>query len=298
MATAEARLRRIGAEILLLDGGLGTLLIADGLDGGRPAETWTLEHPERLVAIHRRYVDAGSDLIHANTFGSSPPKLALVGLAGRCAEVNIRAVELARQAAGPDVLVAADIGPTGLLLPPVGNATEAGMEAAFVAQAEALAQTDCDLLAIETMFDVREALAALRAAAAVGLPAYASMTFEKRRRGAFTIMGDRVGASMQALAAAGAIAVGCNCSVTSDVMVEMVREAAEATDLPIVAQPNAGAPRPTPDGAVVYDADDVAMAEDVCRMVAAGARLVGGCCGSGPGFVRAARRALGAAGLA
>lgn len=285
-----------GDRVLLLDGGLGSLLIADGLDAGRAAETWTLEHPERLVAIHRRYVEAGADLIHANTFGSNPIKLAAAGLQDRCVEVNERAIHLARRAAGPGVLVAADIGPTGKMLPPVGDATPDELEEAFRVQVGAAADAGCDVLAIETMYDLREALAAVRAAAAVGLPTYASMTFEKRRRGFFTIMGDRMGPSFEALAEAGADAVGFNCSVTSNVMVEMALEAARLTSVPLVAQPNAGAPEVALDGTVVYpSADPERFASNLCRMVRAGVRLVGGCCGTDPRFIRAARRALAAA---
>ncbi len=291
MASPEALRRRLAEGVLLLDGGLGSLFIAQGLAAGQAPEHWLFDHPDRVVDAHRRYVAAGSDVIHAVTFGASPPKLASAGLAGRCREVNTTAVALAREAAGPDTLVAADVGPTGLLLPPVGDATEAEFSAAFREQIEILAEAGADLIDIETMYDLREALAAARAAAEIGIAAFGSMTFDRRKRGFFTIMGDRIGPSLQALAETGAVAVGFNCSVESGPMLEMVREAVQAVPAPIVAQPNAGQPRATPDG-VVYDAVPELFVADLMAMVDAGARVIGGCCGTDPGFIAAARAAL------
>ena len=276
---------------LLLDGGLGSRLIAMGLPSGRAPEWWNLEHPGRLAEVHRSYAQAGSDIVHANTFGCTPPKLRQSGLDGRCREVCSRGIEIARGAVGSSSLVAGDIGPTGLMLPPVGTASLQEMKEAFVEQAAVLAEAGADLLSIETMYDLREALAAVEAARATGLPVIASMTFDARRRGFFTIMGDPLASSLSALAQAGADAVGFNCTVTSDVMRGMVEEAVRATDTPIAAQPNAGQPRPAP-GGVVYDASPDAFARDLGWMVEAGARLVGGCCGTDADFIRAARAVL------
>ncbi len=283
--------RALGERVLLLDGGMGSLLIAAGLERGEPAEGWNLEHPERVVAAHRGYVDAGCDVVHTNTFGATPVKLAASGLAGRCREVNAAAVELARRAAGRGVFVAGDVGPTGVFLPPVGDASEKLYRQAFGEQVEALVAAGVDLIAIETMYDVREALAAAEVALATGLPVFASMTFEAKRRGTFTMMGDPLVPSLRALAAAGVDAVGLNCSVGSGAMLAMVREAAGSVDRPLVAQPNAGRPRATADG-VAYDADPETFARDLAAMVEAGARVVGGCCGTDPDFLRAARAAL------
>ena len=294
MTTEELR-ALLGQRVLLLDGGLGSLLMAAGLERGRAPEWWNLEHPERVGVAHRGYVEAGSDIVHTNSFGASPPKLHAAGLGDRCREVNARAVTIARDACGTSTLVAGDVGPTGLLLAPVGQATAEGMADAFREQAAALAEAGADLISIETMYDLREALAAVEAARATGLPVLASMTFEARKRGFFTIMGDPLAASLAALAGAGADAVGCNCSVTSSVMVGMVSEAHRSVKTPIVAQPNAGQPRVTPEG-TVYDASPEAFAGDVVAMVKAGARLVGGCCGTTPEFIACARAALDAAG--
>jgi 5-methyltetrahydrofolate--homocysteine methyltransferase len=284
----------LGERVLLLDGGMGSLLMAAGLERGRAPEWWNLEHPDRVEAAHRGYVEAGSDIVHTNTFGASPPKLHAAGLGGRCREVNALAVTIARKVCGTSTLMAGDVGPTGLLLAPVGQATAEEMVDAFREQVGALAEAGADLISIETMYDLREALAALGAARATGLPVLASMTFEARKRGFFTIMGDPLPASLAALADAGAEAVGCNCSVTSSVMVGMVSEARRSVKTPIVAQPNAGQPRVTPAGPV-YDVRPEEFARDLMAMVEAGACFVGGCCGTTPEHIRSARVALDAA---
>jgi methionine synthase I (cobalamin-dependent) len=293
MTGAELR-ARLATGPLLLDGGLGTLLIAAGLEPGHDPGEWNRQRPDAVAAVHRAYAEAGSDLVHTNTFGANPIKLRAGGSEEECRAFNALAVSIARgavRAVRPDVLVAGDLGPTGALLPPVGNATEAEIEAAFVEQATALAEAGADVISIETMYDLREARAAVRAARRTGLAVLASLTFESRRRGFFTIMGDPLGPSLRALVDDGADAVGFNCSVTSDVMSGMIAPAREAVTCPVIAQPNAGQPRAGADG-VVYDASPEVFAHDLAAMVAAGARLVGGCCGTTPEFIRAARAAL------
>ncbi|MBM4319985.1 MAG: homocysteine S-methyltransferase family protein [Deltaproteobacteria bacterium] len=279
---------------LLLDGGLGSSLIARGLPLGMPPERWNLEQPQQVGAVHRSFAEAGSDVLHTNSFGANPPKLAAGGLAGLCRELNGAAVRLARDAAAsarPGILIAGDIGPTGLLLPPLGPASEDELQRAFREQAEILAEAGADLLSIETMFDLREAQAALAAARTTGLPVLVSLTFERKRRGFFTLMGDPLLPALQALAARGAAAVGFNCTVESPTMVEMAQLVRGGLTVPLVAQPNAGQPRATPAG-VVYDADPEQFARDLMRLVVEGARLVGGCCGTDERFLAAARRAL------
>jgi len=279
------------SRVVLLDGGLGSMLIAAGLEAGRAPEWWNLEHPERVGAVHRAYREAGSDVVHTNTFGANPLRLTAGGLADRCREVNAAAVVIARRACGEACLVAGDVGPTGHMLPPLGTTTVEQLRAAFRDQVEALADAGADLISIETMSDLREALAAVEAAHATGLAVHASMTFEARPRGYFTIMGDPLVPSLKALVDAGADAVGCNCSVTSATMVAMVREATPLVPAPVSAQPNAGKPIVTPDG-VAYDANPEAFARDVAAIVGAGASLVGGCCGTTPEFIRQARTVL------
>lgn len=277
-------------RVVLLDGGLGSLLISMGLESGRSPVCWNLEHPARVVELHRTYVEAGSDVIHSNSFGGSPVKLESAGLKGRCREVNMAAARLAREAAGDCVLVAGDVGPTGEFFPPMGNASGEHLLDQFRHQVEALLEGGADLISIETMYDRREAEAALQAALEMGAPVIVSLTFEARKRGFFTIVGDSLSETMADLGDSGAGAVGMNCSVTADVMVEMVKEAVAATGTPIAAQPNAGQPRLV-DGRAEYGADSGEFARHIGEMMDAGARLVGGCCGTDAGFI-AAMRAL------
>ena len=282
---------------MLSDGGLGSALIARGLRQGRAPEVWNTERPDDVVAVHRAYVDAGSMLVHTNSFGGSAPRLALEAeLQGRCDQVNRQAVALARRAVGDEALVAGDVGPTGLMLPPMGEASDQEVFDAVSEQVRALADAGADLLSVETMYDLREAVAAVRAAVQTGLPVMASMTFDLKRRGYFSVMGDRVGPALAALAEAGASVVGFNCTLAHGDMVDLVRQAVAATPLPVIAQPNAGQPRMTGDG-VVYDTTPDAFARDVVAMAEAGARVVGGCCGTTPQFIAAARAALLSRGL-
>jgi 5-methyltetrahydrofolate--homocysteine methyltransferase len=287
----EAFAAMLADGFVLLDGGMGSMLIAAGLPPGEPPERWNLDHPGRVEAVQRAYIAAGSRIVHTNTFGATRAKLGTAGLAARCEEINAAGVVIARRAAGSDALVAGDVGPTGLLLPPLGEATESLLREAFAVQVAALAGAGADLLSIETMYDLREALAAVAAGRETGLPVVASMTFERRRRGIFTVMGDPLVGALARLAEAGADAVGCNCSVGPEAMVAMIREAHAAVPAPLAAQPNAGTPRATP-GGPAYDVGPADFGAFALAVTEAGARLVGGCCGTTPAHIGAAREAL------
>lgn len=281
----------LARRVVLLDGGLGSLVISMGLESGRSPVCWNIEHPARIVELHRKYVEAGSDVIHTNSFGGSPVKLESAGLEGRCREVNRTSARLAREAAGDSVLVAGDVGPTGGFFPPMGSTSHEWLLDQFRRQTEALLEGGADLISIETMYDRREAEAALEAALEMGVQAMVSLTFEARKRGFFTIVGDRLSDTLTDLGASGASAVGMNCSVTADVMREMVKEAVAATGTPIVAQPNAGQPRLV-DGRAEYDADSGEFATQIGEIINAGARIVGGCCGTDPGFIAGMRAVI------
>jgi len=276
---------------LLLDGAMGSLLFGMGLQRGQAPESWLFEHPKRVEQAHRMYVEAGSDIIQSNTFGATPSKLAAAGMPGQAALVNRTAIEIARSAATAATIVAGNIGPSGLLFPPMGSATEENLLAEFRTQAEALASAGADFINIETMYDVREALCAVRAAQATGLPVFASMTFDKMKRGYFTMVGDRIGDSLAALHDVGADVVGFNCSVTPIIMLSMLEEARAACGCPLIAQPNAGDPRPTPTG-VEYDALPGPFVIDLVALLDAGASVIGGCCGTTPEFIREARKLM------
>lgn len=300
MNDLRARLAATGPEAspLLLDGGLGSMLIDRGLARGQAPEQWNVDRPEDVTEVHRAYVDAGSEAVHTNTFGGTPIRLAAFGLAERCDELNRAGVELARQA-GP-TFVLADVGPTGEYLPPVGTGDEAAWREAFLAQAQALADAGVDGFHVETMSDLREARAALTAIREIApsTPVLVSLTFDRKRRGFFTVMGNRLVESLCELAEQGATAVGANCSITSEDMQALVTEAAAGLQAAghtaaLVVQANAGLPQMTPEG-VRYDQSPQAFAADTAAMARAGARIVGGCCGTDPEFIRALRQQLAA----
>ncbi|MBW2453908.1 MAG: homocysteine S-methyltransferase family protein [Deltaproteobacteria bacterium] len=281
---------------LLLDGGMGSLLLARGLAPGAAPEGWNLERGDDIVAIHRAYVTAGSEAIHTNTFGGNLIRLAQFDLADRCEVVNQAAVELARKAEPAFVL--GDVGPSGQYLPPVGTANQEQWHQAFLAQGRALAAAGVDGFHVETMSDLREAevaLAALREAAPE-LPVLVSLTFDRKKRGFFTVMGNKLVDSLAALASQGASAVGANCSITSGDMVVLAEEAlaglaSSGATAPLVMQPNAGKPRVT-DSGVTYDQPAAEFAADVAAMARAGVHALGGCCGTDPESIAALRERL------
>ena len=279
------------ASPLLLDGGMGSALIAQGLERGQAPERWLLEHPERVVAVHRDYVAAGCDIIQTNTFGANAARLAHTELlAGRCAEINTLAVALAREAADSSTLVAGNMGPVATWLPR-DDAPPSSLQQAYEEQALALAAAGVDLLSIETMCDLREALAALRAAVATELPVIISMCFQEHEGGFRSLAGDSLDASVQQLAEGGAAALGFNCNLDPAQTLRLARQALPLTDLPLVLQPCAGQPQlggASPQYPVTAN-DFVRAQVDAVR---AGAAVVGGCCGTTPQFIAALRTAL------
>jgi 5-methyltetrahydrofolate--homocysteine methyltransferase len=279
---------------VLFDGALGTELLARGLGLGVPPELWNVERPDVVKAVHAAYFEAGADVVSTNSFGGTPVKLAAHGLEARAFELNRAAARLAREAAPAGRYVAGSMGPTGKFLKPQGPATEDELAAAFAEQARALADGGVDLFILETHYDLREALAALRGVrGAADLPVFVTMTFSSFPRGYFSLMGDPAGRSAAELEKAGAAAVGANCQLTSEQMVGCVRALRAATALPVVAQANAGRPVPGPDGRAVYSQPLEEYVRFVPEIVEAGARFVGGCCGTNPDHIRAMARAIG-----
>jgi len=277
---------------LLLDGGMGSALLSLGLPAGAPPERWNLERGQEIFAIHRAYVAAGSDAVQTNSFGAHPLRLAACGLGGRCGEVVRAATALARQAGASYVI--GDVGPTGDFLPPVGRGDADAFRRGFVELGSAFAAAGVDALHVETMSDLREARLALDALleSAPGVPVLVSLTFERKPRGFFTVMGDRLETALPLLVAAGAAAVGANCTLASGDFVALAAAARDAVATPLVFQPNAGAPQLV-DGRARYDQTPDAFADDVAAIVAAGAAAVGGCCGTDPRFIAALARRLG-----
>lgn len=284
---------RIASGTLVGDGAWGTMLLERGLPSGAPPERWTRERPEIIVEIARAYLDAGAELITTNTFGASPLRLAQHHLEDRFEELNRRAVELVREAVGERAFVSASIGPTGRLLAPLGDAAPDEVAAGFERQAFLLAKAGADVVCIETMTDLQEALLAVRAVRSVSpeIPIVATMTFEATPRGAFTVMGVSVPSAAGELAAAGADVVGANCGGGVDEMIIVAEAFAASTALPIAIRPNAGLPA-LREGRLVYPTTPRAFAEALAPLAARGVRILGGCCGTTPDHIRALRARL------
>ncbi|MFX0115748.1 MAG: homocysteine S-methyltransferase family protein [Candidatus Hodarchaeota archaeon] len=284
-----AFLQAIQTRPLLFDGAMGTELLARGLviEKGTSPELWNVTKPKIVQDIHKSYYDAGADVVLTNTFGGTRPKLEKLGLGDRTQEFNLAAAKLAKEIAPQGKYVAGDIGPTGLMLPPMGKAEVEDFLTAFEEQAAALWDGRVDLFAIETMFDLREAKAAVKAIRNVSkdVPIVASMTFEQKKRGFFTIVGDKPEDCFKALAEAGANIVGSNCSLSSDAMLTLFEEYINAANMPKFAEPNAGQPQMDEYGKTFYNQTPKSFAEDIARMVQLGVKVVGGCCGTNPEFI-------------
>lgn len=290
MSAASALERIAAGEVLIGDGALGTMLFARGLVPGSCPELANVEHPEWLGEIATAYRDAGADVLSTNTFGGSPIKLMDYGLDGRTEELNRRAVEIVREAAGERALVAASVGPTGKLLEPVGDVTAEQVRETYERQVAGILEGGPDLVIVETMMDPAEAVLAVRAVKHLSptTPVVATMTFDATPRGFFTMMGTTVPQAAAALRDAGADVVGSNCGNGIEVMVEIARTFREATDLPLIIQSNAGLPEPRA-GELSYPESPEFMAGHASGLLDLGVAIVGGCCGTTPEHIRTFR---------
>ena len=291
MRRADILSRLRSDRVIVADGAMGTMLQEAGLPIGASPEGWLLENPAAVCGVHRAYVEAGAGLILTCTFGGTRTRLERGGLAERVAEVNRRAVEIAREAAGSEAYVAGDIGPMGEFLAPMGKITYEQAVEVFAEQAAALVEAGVDVLYIETMSDLNEVRAAVEGAqkAGPGVPVFATLSFDSHGR---TNMGVRPEQAAETLLALGVDAFGANCGAT----LEMTEGAAAkmheiVPQIPLVVKPNAGKPHMV-GREVVYDATPEDMAEYARRFVALGARVVGGCCGSTPAHIAAIAAAV------
>lgn len=280
-------------KTVIFDGAMGTMLMAAGLKAGESPELWNIENPSLVAEIHRQYYEAGSDAVHTNTFGGNAVKLADRGLAEKTEKINVEAARLAREACPAGKFVAGDIGPTGKLLKPLGDLVIEEAEEAFFRQAQALIHGGVDLISIETMFSLEEALAALRAAKRLGdVLVIAALTFNRTKKGFFTMMGEGVRQAVSAFEEAGADVIASNCSLGSKDMIDLTKELRAATRRPILVQPNAGKPE-TQKGVTFYRQTPAEFAEDGKEIRNSGADMIGGCCGTDPEFIRSLVHALG-----
>jgi methionine synthase I (cobalamin-dependent) len=275
-------------EVVLLDGAMGTTLMAAGLEQGAPPEEWNVLHPEEIRRVHRNYIQAGAQVILTNSFGGNRYRLKLHNLQERVTDLNKAAAQIARQeaqAADHPVLVAGSMGPTGELLEPMGTMTFDQAKAAFAEQAAALADGGVDLLWIETMSDLNEVKAAIEGARSVcDLPLAASMTFDTHGH---TMMGVKPSQAVEALSKYDLVALGANCG-NGPAEIEGVIAAMHdlAPETLLIAKSNAGIPKWV-DNQLVYDGTPEVMATYARQARRLGARLIGACCGSTPDHIRA-----------
>ena len=269
---------------LILDGATGTQLQKRGYDGTDCAERWILEHPESLLAIQRGYVEAGSHILYAPTFGANRVKLEAHGIFNRVEDYNRRLVALSREAAGGKAWVAGDMAPTGLLLYPLGETSFEELAAIYTEQAAALEAAGVDLFVIETMMTVAEARAALLAVRSVSdKPVFVSFTCDEKGR---TLTGSDVTAVLQILQGMGADAFGLNCSVGPKELTVQLKRLGEISRVPLIAKPNAGIPE-IRDGETVYDCPPAEFTACLAEMAAAGVGIFGGCCGTEASHIKA-----------
>jgi 5-methyltetrahydrofolate--homocysteine methyltransferase len=283
----------VNDRIVFFDGAMGTMLLEAGLPPGGIPEMWNLEKPEVVMDVYQQYFNAGADVVHTNTFGGSTLKLSIKGHAHQMESINLAAVQLARRVCPENAFVAGDLGPTGKMLKPMGDATIETLEEAFFLQAAALIKGGADIISIETMFSLDEATAALKAAKRAGnIPVIAGITYNKTPNGFFTMMGETIEQCAATLAENGADAVASNCTLGSSDIIELTRELRKATTKPILIQPNAGKPI-LKDNITIYEQTPSEFAGDIKRVVDEGADMVGGCCGTNAAFVREIVRTIG-----
>ncbi len=268
-------------KLIFLDGAMGTMLQRAGLMPGELPELVALTNPDRLTAIHRQYIDAGADIVYANTFGANRRKLEKLGVTVE--EVVRTAVAAAKKACeGSSAKVALDIGPLGELLEPLGTLDFSAAVDMFAELVRAGVKAGADLIAIETMTDLQEARAALIAAKEnSALPVMVTMTFDENGR---TFTGCTAASMAATLTGLGADAIGLNCSLGPKQLLPILRELCQCTPLPVIAKPNAGLPDPV-DGH--YDLSPADFAEAMAEAIEAGVSIVGGCCGTDPAYLRA-----------
>ncbi len=274
-------------DILILDGAMGTELQAAGLPLGGVPEVWNIEHPDKVTAIHRRYIEAGSQVVYANTFGANRLKMAKTGYSVQtligAAVANAR--EAVAQADRPETKVALDIGPIGRLIAPLGDLSFE--EAYDIFAEEVRAGKDADMIFIETMTDLYEAKAAVLAAKENSdLPVYLTMSFEANMR---TFTGTGIDSMALTFSDMGIDGIGMNCSLGPEELLPMVKELYTATKLPIVVKPNAGLPDPATN---TYNVSAEEFADVMRKMFPYGVRVVGGCCGTSPEYIRELTRVV------
>lgn len=276
--------------ILLLDGATGSNLMKAGLAVGASPERFVLEHPEVMIDLQRRYVEAGSRILYAPTFSGNRIKLAEYGMEHQGEEMTKRLVEISRRAAGDRAMVAGNMTMTGRQLYPIGSMRLEELIEIYAEQAQWLVKAGVDCFAVETMISLAEMRACVLAIKQVSsLPIMATMTFAETGRTFFGETAEAVAAVLDGLDVA---ALGVNCSTGPDRMLPLIRQMAILTGKPLIAKANAGLPKLDNEGNTYYDMDAAAFARYGKMLAEAGAAVLGGCCGTDPSYIAALHEAV------
>ncbi|MDI6741475.1 MAG: homocysteine S-methyltransferase family protein [Smithella sp.] len=288
--TESAKIKNLlKKQIVILDGAMGTELQKKGMSGGACPELWCLENPQHIKELYEAYQNAGSRIVYTCTFGANRFKLKQYQASQDVYKVNFELAELARKTVGKNILVAGDIGPTGLFVEPFGPLAFEEAVDAFKEQARGLIDGGCDLIVIETMIDIQEARAALLAVKELAdIFTVVSMTYEKDGH---TLGGTSPQSAVITLQSLGADAVGCNCSAGPEQMIDMVSAMKPYATVPLLAKPNAGMPL-LKDGKTVFEMNAKNFAAFSVKLAAAGANFLGGCCGTTPEHIRALKKSV------
>jgi len=292
MTTIQDLLDRGG--YIITDGAMGTVLFAAGLEHGDPPELWNINHPERIAEVHRTYIAAGSQVLLTNTFGGNRYRLSLHNAQDKVAGANRAAAKILRQVtdeSDTELIVAGDIGPSGEVLAPYGELAFQDAKDGFAEQAAALIEGEVDLIWIETMSDLEEVRAAVEGAREVSpdIPIVTTMTFDTHGR---TMMGVTPEQAYETLSSFDVVALGGNCGNGPEEIIEVISKMSSLNNgKPLVAKANAGIPELVK-GKAVYRATPETMAGYAINSYNAGARIIGGCCGSTPDHIAAIKLAL------
>ena len=274
------------SKVILFDGGMGSEVIKRGLRPGKIPDMLNIEEPEVITEIHKAYYDAGSDMCQTNTFGANFLNLQNHKSEDKLVQINVKALENLEKSKPLTALIVGDIGPSGVFRPPVGKASLDVWQASFRKQVEIL-EKGVDLWHIETISDIIEMQAAIRAVKEISSkPIISSMTYKRTKRGFFTIMGDSLEKCVEIQSNEGVDVIGSNCTLGSHEMIELTTEISKLTNKPISIKPNAGKPRLEAGVKTVYDQTTQEFASDIMKIIDEGAKIVGGCCGTSPRTIR------------
>ena len=283
--------QKLTENLLFLDGATGSNLMAQGMPRGICTERWVIEHRDVIQKLQKSYIEAGSRIIYAPTFGGNRLSLKQHGLENKIQEINSTLVSYSREIAGNKAFVAGDITTSGQFVTADGEYTYEDAFEMYKEQITILKNAGVDLIAAETMINIEEPLAAVDAANSVcDLPVMCTVTVEAD--GSIFSGGNAVEAAV-AFESAGAAAVGINCSVGPDQLVSVIRNIREAVSIPVIAKPNAGMPVIDDQGNAVYSMNPADFAKHMQVLVENGAGIIGGCCGTTPDFIREMKKLLG-----